>query len=77
MCGSLSKTDNPRYVTVMQSGKNALFTQRGRIKDEGFIRVNGKTISGFVPGYGKGGKMFWPWSFGKNFSELGKSAKAA
>jgi hypothetical protein len=63
----VSKTDNPRLVTVGYTGKNALFTQRGKMSDEGFVRIAGKTISGF-----HAGKVFYPWTHGKNFKSLHK-----
>lgn len=65
-----SKTDDPNVVTVGREGKVARFVQRGKFGDEGYVRmtVDGTrvTISGYVPAYGHGGKVFYPWTANKN-----------
>ena len=76
MTETLSKTNNPRLITVGISGKNALFTQRGRRPSDGFVRVNGKTIRGFVPAYGRGGKVFYAYLSGKN-ADVARQQEAA
>lgn len=61
-----SKTDDPRYVTVGMTGKATLFTRRGKHIDEGYVRIDGKTVSGYVPRFGLGGKVFFPFTQMKN-----------
>lgn len=65
---STSKTNNPRIVSIGITGKNALFTQRGKDPEVGYVRVGGKTISGFVPGFGtaNASKIFYPWASARN-----------
>jgi hypothetical protein len=58
--------EESRRVTVGVRGKNATFTQRGSDPEEGYVRIDGVTVSGYVPAFGRGGKVFYPWSFGKN-----------
>jgi hypothetical protein len=58
-----------RKVTVGMRGKVTLFTQRGSQPDEGYVRVNGKTVTGYVPQFGRGGKVFYPFSGRRNTKE--------
>lgn len=50
-----------RTVTIDLTSKTATFTQRGQNKEDGFIRVKGKTITGF-----RLGNVFYPYSSGMN-----------
>lgn len=69
---ALSKTDDPNVVTIGTSGRVARFRSRPTKGDTeaGYIRltVDGKetTISGYVPRYGRGGKVFYANGWGKN-----------
>lgn len=65
---TLSDSDNPNRVTVGMKGKVTTFTYRPTNSDDegGYIRlVDAKgirrTVSGYVPGYGKGGKVFYAY----------------
>jgi hypothetical protein len=49
-------SDN-RTVTVAWTSKTATFTQRGYEKLNGFIRLNGKTITGY-----RLGDTFYPYT---------------
>lgn len=75
-----SKSKDPRYVTVGPAGKNTLFTRRGNKPDEGFVRIDGKTVAGFVPGFDRGGKyrgkVFYAYLSKKN-GALARQLKAA
>lgn len=55
-----------RTVTVGVRGKNALFVRRGPLADEGFVRIDGKTVTGFVPDFERGGRVFYAYGHGKN-----------
>lgn len=61
-----SKTNDPNVVTVGLLGKATRFTRRGIAAGEGYVRINGKTVTGYVPDYGKGGKVFYAYPNGKN-----------
>lgn len=58
--------EESRRVTVGMKGKVSLFTQRPAGGEEGYIRVDGKTVSGYVPHFGRGGKVFYAYASLKN-----------
>lgn len=47
------------------------FTQRGRDKDAGFVRVNGVTVTGFSHPSNDGWMLFTPWVSRTNGLVLG------
>lgn len=58
--------EESRRVTAGMSGPVVLFTQRGADPEVGYIRLDGKTVTGYVPNFGKGGKVFYAFSTSKH-----------
>lgn len=51
---------NKKKYRIRHTDTKAAFTQRGKVADRGFIRVQGRTISGALGRICTGEQLFWP-----------------